>query len=231
MKKTLLLIAAIALAIFIAYKLYSERDGDMQVYETFNDKNEIISHTQYSKDSNKQFEICASKDGKPPCKSINGVLNGEQKWYKNGMIEYVDTYKDGTLTKSILYYSNGLRNHESIYKKGKIERENFYSNDQNNELMQSIIHKNNETIKKYYKNGKTYKEEKYKNDRLVSRKTYGENGGVSIEEYSGEGGIEFESPLQEFMEDFNMFEYDFDEDYPQQNPRRESPNPSQGIWI
>lgn len=201
MKKTLLLILAIILAIFLAYKIHSDKNNNIRIYETYNNKKEIVSQTEYLQDSKNSFIICASKDGLLPCSEVNGVKHGAEKWYKNGILEYYDVYNHGVLEKSTLYYENGLKNHEILNVKGRISRENFYSNTPNNDLIESIIYKNTEIIKRFYKNGKIYQEEKYKQNRLVSRKFYNNDGAVErLEEYGGSG--EILNPFDNFMDEF-----------------------------
>ncbi|MWV62503.1 hypothetical protein DCO58_03860 [Helicobacter saguini] len=224
MKKTLPLLIVIALTIFIGYKITHEIDEDeLHLYENFNDKNELISQVEYLTDSNHKFIVCASRDGQMPCKEIEGLRHGFSKWYKDGVLEYVDIFNHGKLEKSTLFYKNGLKNHESIFQHGRVIKENFYADSPSNEITQSIIHKNNETIKKYYKNNKVQVEEKYRNNKLVSRKIYNDEGVMErLEEYGGFGNGD---PFNNFMDDFDTFEKEFEyEELPNQFDKN-------GMWI
>lgn len=219
----MLLIIAVILAVFLGYKITQEIEkNELHLYENFNDKKELISQSEYIKDSNHKFIICASRDGKAPCKEIQGLQHGLTKWYKNGVLEYQDIFNRGRLEKSMLLYSNGLRNHEIVFRNGVILRENFFADNPSNEITESIIYKDNETIKKFYKNGKVSREERYRNDKLVSRKFYNADGVMErLEEYGGFGS---DSPFDDFMEDFEMFEKDFEFEQPMQNDKS-------GVWI
>lgn len=209
MKKNILLLVVIGLVVFVGYKIMHKLDDDeIYIYENFNDKNELISQTEYIKESDRTFTICASKDGKLPCKSLEGLKHGIEKWYKDGILEYQDIYNYGILEKSTLFYSNGLKNHESFSQNGRLTKENFYANTPNNEITESIIYKYGETIKRFYKNAKVYKEEKYSNDKLVSRKIYNEDGFMErLEEYRGFGDY----PLDNFMDEFDAPDYQYDD--------------------
>lgn len=208
MKKYFLLLFIVVLAVFIGWRVYNNSADDVEVFEVFNDDKHLISSTEYIKDSIHSFEVCYTKDGGAPCTKIEGMRNGEQKWYKDDTIEYIDIYKQNELEKSTLYYKNGLKNHESIYLSGKLYRENYYNDTPNNDLAQSIIYKNAYVIKKYYKNNNILMEEKYENDRLISRKIYNESGVVQrLEEYGFSGD---DNPFTNPFDDFDLFEKEFE---------------------
>lgn len=199
-----------------------ENQNSLVYTDYLNNSNVIISETTYVPDSSNQhfFQICKSRNGNSPCKTVYGIQNGVQKWYSGSVLQYEDFYDKGKLTNTISYYKNGLKHKEYLYQDNKIVQTNLYSNNSGNQLIETIFHKDNEDIKKYYVNNKIQKEEKYRNNKLVSRKIYDDDGLLlRLEEYDFIDNGDFDAfDGLDFINPFSL-----DQDMPNMPPYRYTP--------
>ncbi|RDU67614.1 hypothetical protein CQA53_00995 [Helicobacter didelphidarum] len=233
----ILLILSIGV-LWLIWLQFFQHSIDLETYENFDENNNLISSTEYIPDSHNKstFLICKTRKGKEPCKEVHGIKNGIEKWYKNGILKYEDSYSHGILQFSTLFYTNGLKHQENIYEAGKLIKQKIYAKDSINSLMQENIYKNQEKISKFFKNNKLFKVEKYNNDILVSRRIYNENGVIiQLEEYGLSKGNGFD-PFEYFLDDFDNFErnspflYD---NHKQNDSQRQqiTPDIRSGNWI
>lgn len=227
MKYTLLLCAIFCGSIIAYYAISDELSNDTMKYISYYDKDKkhIRSETSYIPDSNSIFYVCSTISEIPPCRHVNGIKQGLEKWYENGYLKYESKYEHGNLKSLVEYYPNGLKRREKIYANGDLQKELFYDKGQMNQILKTIVHKGNDTFIKYYANGKVIREEKYQNKMLVSRKKYDSEGRLyQLEEYGS-----FSTPFDLFDEFHSGSRARHNQ--PKEQNNRKTPESSNDMWI